>query len=289
MLVLYEAESMAGDTQSYFIRSLLSEGVLRYETVVKGENGLESKLIEREGPTGLIVTTTATRLHPENETRVISLTVTDTREQTASILAALANESVEEPDHEPWLALQTWLETSDHRVTVPYAPTLARMVPPVAVRLRRDFGAILYMIRAHAVLHQAMRERDEGGRIIATLDDYARVRELVADLASEGVGATVPATVRETVGKLILLYDDNEREPVTIKDVAEELKLDESAAWRRVRAARDRGYTKNLEDRRGRPAQLVPGEPMPEDTQILPTVLELRAALLGAVEHEKVA
>ena len=35
-------------------------------------------MIEREGPTGLIVTTTALRLHPENETRMLSLTVTDT-------------------------------------------------------------------------------------------------------------------------------------------------------------------------------------------------------------------
>ena len=35
--------------------------------------------------------------------------------------------------------------------------------------------------------------------MIATLEDYAVVRELVVDIVSEGVEATVPATVRELV------------------------------------------------------------------------------------------
>ena len=83
---------MSGDFATYLIRSLLSEGRLRYETVEKTEDGLAPKLIEREGPTGLIVTTTSLRLHPENETRMLSLTVTDTREQTAAVFKALANE-----------------------------------------------------------------------------------------------------------------------------------------------------------------------------------------------------
>ena len=102
-------------------------------------------------------------------------------------------------DLEQWRDLQRWLADAEHRVTIPYARQLAQQVPPVAVRLRRDFGSLLALIRAHAVLHQASRERDDAGRIIATLDDYAVVRELVADTIAEGVGATVSDTVRETV------------------------------------------------------------------------------------------
>jgi hypothetical protein len=67
-LVLYEAAGLKSDFASYLIRSLLSEGRVRYSTVEKTPNGLEPRLIEREGPTGLIVTTTAVALHPENET-----------------------------------------------------------------------------------------------------------------------------------------------------------------------------------------------------------------------------
>ena len=81
-LVIYETAGLASEFATYLIRSLLSEGRLRYETA--------GKLLEREGPTGLIVTTTDLRLHPENETRMLSLTVSDTPEQTAAVLLALA-------------------------------------------------------------------------------------------------------------------------------------------------------------------------------------------------------
>src|SRR3954453_22801304 len=91
-LVIYEAAGMASEFATYLIRSLLSEGHLRYETVAKTKNGLDPKIIDREGPTGLIVTTTALRLHPENETRMLSITVTDTTEQTASVFQALAED-----------------------------------------------------------------------------------------------------------------------------------------------------------------------------------------------------
>ena len=44
---------------SYFVRSLPSEGRLRYETVVKTKDGLKPRLIEREGRPVYWVTTTA--------------------------------------------------------------------------------------------------------------------------------------------------------------------------------------------------------------------------------------
>jgi hypothetical protein len=206
ILTIFEASDMEGDMQTHLIRSLLSEGRIRYEVVEKTSEGMKSRLIEREGPTGLLVTTTAPRLHPENETRLLSLTVTDTQDQTRSVLAALAEENrQQEPDLEGWRALQGWLETQDNRATVPYASHLASLVPPVAVRLRRDFGALLNLIRAHAILHRATRETDPDGRVVATVEDYARVRELVADLVSEGVEAAVPPTVRKTVSALNIL------------------------------------------------------------------------------------
>src|SRR5918995_3112599 len=48
-LVIYEAEGMSGDFATYLIRSLLSEGKVRYETVEKTRDGLKARLIEREG------------------------------------------------------------------------------------------------------------------------------------------------------------------------------------------------------------------------------------------------
>ena len=72
-------------------------------------------------------------------------------------------------------------------------------MPPVAVRLRRDFKTVLMLVRAHALLHQASRQKDEEGRVIAEIEDYKAVRELVADLVAVGVDATVKPEIREVV------------------------------------------------------------------------------------------
>src|SRR5438105_1676967 len=47
LLVIYEAAGMASDFATYLIRSLLSEGRLRYETVEKTKEGLVPRLIPR--------------------------------------------------------------------------------------------------------------------------------------------------------------------------------------------------------------------------------------------------
>ncbi len=209
-LIVYEVtalrEGVEDDMTSYFVRSLLSEGRIDYEVTIRGKDGgFTTKKIVKQGPTNLVFTTTKTRVHAENETRILSLTTDDSREQTARVLLELADESHGERDLQPWRDLQRWLANAEHRVTIPYARQLAQRVTPVAVRLRRDFGSLLALIRAHAVLHQASRTRDDAGRIIAAVDDYAVVRALVADIIAEGVGATVSDMVRETVVAVAVL------------------------------------------------------------------------------------
>jgi hypothetical protein len=130
-LVLYEAAGMTGDMASYLVRSLLSEGRLIYAVVEKTSEGLRPRRIEKEGPTGLLVTTTAVRLHPENETRLLSLQVTDTQEQTKAIMQALAADTSRLVDLTQWMALQTWIAHAEHRVVIPYAKALAALIPPL--------------------------------------------------------------------------------------------------------------------------------------------------------------
>ena len=205
----------------------------------------------------MIVTTTSLRLHPENETRMLSLTITDTRDQTAAVFRALAQETNRaEIDLTRWQALQTWLATGPNGVVIPFADRLAGLVPPLAVRLRRDFKTVLTLIRAHALLHRASRPKDEQGRVIAEIEDYQVVRELIADLVAVGVEATVKREVREVVDMVRRLLDEG-REDVRQADLKSVLKLDKSAVSRRVAEAVDAGFLRNLEDRKGRPARLV--------------------------------
>jgi hypothetical protein len=272
-LVIYEAAGMTSDIASYLIRSLLSEGRIRYELVEKTKDGMIARVIEKDGPTGLIVTTTAPRLHPENETRLLSLAVKDTPQQTAAILQALARgtETASAVDYSPWQALQKWLGGGERRVVVPFAKKLASLVPPVAVRLRRDFGLLLALIQAHALLHRELRQKDDQGRILAMLDDYAAVRNLVADLFAEGVDATVKPETRETVAAVGTLLRASDKEDASLADIEKVLMLDRSATSRRVAEAKSRGYLVNNETRKGRPARIALGDPMPGEIEILPT------------------
>ena len=75
---------------------------------------------------------------------------------------------------------------------------------------------------------------------------------------------------RETVEAVTELYDEITGEPVSLAQVAERLGLDKSAASRRVLVAKRHGYISDLETKRGRPSQLVPGDPMPEERPVLP-------------------
>ena len=269
MLVIYEAAALNNDFASYLLRSLLSEGCLRYELVEKTKEGLRPRLIERSGPTGLLITTTAIALHPENETRLLSLPVSDTAEQTSAVFRVLADESRPELDMTRWHAFQNWLATGPTTVTIPFAGDMARLTANRAVRLRRDFSAVLSLIRAHALLHQATRDKDEHGRIVATIRDYEAVVSLVADIIAESVESSVPKGIRETVAAVEEVIASG-KEEASLVDLMKVLKLDRSTVSRRVRAAVARGYLKNLEERKGKAARLCKGDATPDNQAILP-------------------
>jgi hypothetical protein len=291
-LVIYETTGMSSDIASYLIRSLLSESLIRYETVESTPEGLKSRVIEKLGPTGLITTTTAARLHPENETRLLSLTVKDTPAQTKAVMLALADDGINQDnavDFNQWHAHQRWLATGENRVTVPFARALADLIPPIAVRLRRDFSTLMSLICAHALVHRDSRGRDGQGCIVAALDDYTGVRGLIAELFAEGIEATVKPEVRETVGAVMTLVKGNGvigKDEMSMTEISKALGLDKSAASRRVNVAVSKGYLVNHEDRRGRPARIAMGDPMPGELEILPHADQLADRCSVAVLQE---
>ena len=87
---------------------------------------------------------------------------------------------------------------------------------------------------------------------------------------AEGVEATVPDTIRETVSHVLNLRTEG-RETVSLADLCKVMSLDRSAVSRRARAAVDRGFLQNLESKKGLPAKLVIGDSMPGELEILPS------------------
>jgi hypothetical protein len=93
------------------------------------------------------------------------------------------------------------------------------------------------------------------------------------------VETTVPATVRETVEAVKRLREGSKGDPVTVAELARELKLDRSAVSRRARNAKDRGYLRDLEDNPRKPSRLILGDDLPDDLQILPSPEDVRAGV----------
>lgn len=295
IVVLYEAVVLEGKFVSYLIRSLLSENKLVYDTVEKTPDGLRARRIERPGPTGLITTMTAVGLHPENETRYLSVRVRDSPSQTQAIIKAqakkLSGETKVTPQNDDtffarWYALDNWLKNGERRVVIPFAPVIAVLIPPVAVRLRRDFRTVMSLVQAHAFLHRANRERDDEGRIIATLEDYAAVRHLVKGCVAEAAERAVPKTVRETVNAVSGILDEG-ASVATIRQIADDLEIDRSAAQRRVRESISRGFLMSPEEtKQGKITQVKLGDPLPEDASLLPSVKQIKNRLKQIANNE---
>jgi Toprim domain/Winged helix-turn-helix DNA-binding len=275
------------DFQDYLLRELMSEGKLLYPVVQKIHGELVTTVIEKNGPVVFMVTTTRNKLNPENETRMLSLEVNDSEEQTKAVLGKVAevvglNRESVAPDFRPWHDYQRWLAAGECKVSVPFAGTLSRLIKATrSVRLRRDFTQLLVAIRAHALLHRTHRERG-GGSIIATIeDDYAAVRELMADLLATASELKVRQAVAETVRAVEMAAKraDQDDEGAKVREIADELGLDRTVAHRRLKAAEEAGFIVNLNPVKG-PGHAAryrgTGEQPISDGDLLPTAALLR-------------
>jgi hypothetical protein len=236
----------------------------------------------KNGPVSFLVTTTKHKLNVENETRMLSFEVDDSSEQTAAVLKKVAE--VEGFNIKPdgaacvsWRDYQRWLANGNCNVMIPYATALAQLLPPTAVRLRRDISQILLAIKSHALLHREHRIVDESEDIIASLEDYAAVKDLMSDIIAETSGSRISASVMETVAAVRKVQTMARAGGVTAQEVGKVLKLDKSAARRRLLSAQELGLVRNLETRKVQPADWRAAEMVEHDNtqELMPSVEQL--------------
>ena len=182
------------------------------------------------------------------------------------MLVALADEDEYRPDLAEWHALQSWLQTAEHRVTIPYATELAELVPPVAVRLRRDFGALSPSSAATpSSTNRPVTATTPVGSSPPSMTTPWSATSSATSSPKASAPPSRPLSARPSTPSL-----RSPREGVTAARIAEKLSLDKSTTCRRLRVAADGGWIVNLEDERGAPGRWVIGDPMPEETDILP-------------------
>jgi hypothetical protein len=279
-IFISEAPGLDNDFLNYIVRTLLSEKQLVYFTVERIEGHLSTIEKRVPGPTGLITTTTRLGLHPENSTRCQFLSIDDSASQTALVIA----ECMERGEHRcdvdfaMWHSLDEWLAGAVLVATVPFRKAIAQNLPPTAVRLRRDAEVIRTLICTHAILHQANREVDAAGRVVATVEDYRAVHGLLADLIAEQSSSGINAGDREffdLVRQTATVAEDSSATSgdggdfVTVAAMVAATKKDQPWTSRRLRKLVKAGYL--VKDTKRREHRYFVADPLTEDfTSILP-------------------
>jgi hypothetical protein len=292
ILVVHEANQLQADENSIFamlLRSLISEGCIVHQTTVEDPDSRTGRRVERivrEGPIALVITTTG-ELHTENETRMLSYGVTESQEQTRAVIddiAARAAATGGDPANlGAWHDLQRWIALGPTDAVIPFAPQIAAKIPPSMVRFRRDVGSLFSFIKASAILHQAQRQLDNKGRVVAALADYRAAYAIFSKVLAETSGRGVPGNVRAVVdlivrraaqpatkagaGKFTRISGPATNAEVVLssKQIGTETGIGRSAAHRAVRSAIDLGYLVNNETKQGKPYRLSVRQPINDD------------------------
>jgi len=205
---------------------------------------------------------------------MLTVTVRDDPGQTRMIVQETGRRAAHgaaDVDISAFVAAQRWLATGGVcEVVVPFGEVLGNLVYAGAVRMRRDFEQLLTLISASALLHQRQRPRDDRGRVVATLQDYATVYDLAAEVFNATAADDLTPAQREAV-QAVIDHNKETGEKASFQDVARRLGIDKSSARRRLIRPRANGFVVNEEERKGYPARLKLGDPLPEVRPAIPT------------------
>lgn len=211
-LVVVDEQAGVSDAD-YAVRTLQTKGYLRQALTVGGR----TERLEAHGPIALLSGTTSANLDPENLSRCLELPLDDSPAQTKRIQAAQrrawAGRAPAAVDLQAWQDAQRLLDPGE--VVIPFAERLD--YPARTTRDRRDQQKLLSLVAAHALLHQRQRERDQQGRLVATLADYEAVHRLLTAILEQSQDGLSPRAAR--VYKLLAEAGG----PLTRRELAERI------------------------------------------------------------------
>jgi hypothetical protein len=260
------------------IKGLITEGSIVRDSV----RDHAARKLRVEGPTGVLTTSTKLFMDHELSTRMFRISMTNTPEHRRAVLKARIKRNTSNADYAPIRGLHTYLAGQDNRVLVPFEDELSDRVDVASERILRDYERLMDLIEAHAVLHQETRHRDQDGRIVATLDDYESVHDLIADIVGEASEVAVSETVRETVETVEALIQDGEE--ITRNTLADRLGIVPTSAGRRFGPATAQGFVREDPDYPNqKPKRYVLGNvPLPENSEVIPSPDVLKRSCVRA-------
>lgn len=189
VLGIQEFSGLNNPSGNTILRSLLSEGEIRRQTSITDakDNNFTTQISEVRGPVSLFMTTTEKSIHPEDENRMISITVDQSAEQKRKVLLAkadafngiIASQEIIKDMQSISIAYRKTLK----KVEIPYVKKIAESMDTNFDQVLRHFDKMLSLIEAHALLHQEDRDIKDG-KVIANEEDYSVVCSLLEPILS---------------------------------------------------------------------------------------------------------
>ncbi|MFO0796372.1 MAG: hypothetical protein U0804_02780 [Gemmataceae bacterium] len=233
------------------LREMLAGGRLSKLMPMKAGTGIETQLIEQEGPIAFTETTTLTTVFEEDANRCLLLQTDETPAQTKRIIRALADRHAGGVRDTARLlkvhhALQRLLPCGTP-VRVPWLDRLADAFQCDRVEVRRAFPQLVALVQTSALLHHRQRKTDSDGAILADARDYQLARRLVLRPFSQALGGGLSDSAVAFLARL----PAGEFEATA---VAKQLKVSKSAAAGWLVELGDAGAVEVVEASRGRRA-----------------------------------
>ena len=199
-LILAEALALESNGRkdnelAYAIRTLVSEGQIKYQTTGYKDKKPVTIVKRIAGPTSLVTTTIKGKLEDQLDDRMISVHPNTSVAQTKDIIertAQVATGNDMPVDDKELRAYQHYHDSLiSAEVVIPFASDIASFVSrngSLPISARRSFKRVLSAIKTMTLLYQKQREKDEQGRFIADYIDYAVVYQLLKESFEESLG-----------------------------------------------------------------------------------------------------
>jgi len=199
-LILTEALQLQGDSSTdselaYSIRSLVSEGSLNYQYTGFNADGKKVTIINKmQGPTALLTTTVRGRLESQLEDRLITVNPNTSTQQTQDILTKTAeiasgiSDMFDDKTINAWKLFHDDLESVE--VVIPYAKDISDYVNAggeLPISARRGFKRVLSVVKTITTVYQKQRRKDDMGRVISEIQDYALAFQLIKESFQETI------------------------------------------------------------------------------------------------------
>lgn len=219
MLILAEALALESSGRkdnelAYAIRTLVSEGQIKYQTTGYVDKKLVTILKTIAGPTSLVTTTIKGKLEDQLDDRMITAHPNTSALQTRDIIGQTADMAAGTVNLVDDITIKAYQHYHDSlvaaEVVIPFAKEIATFVSQggsLPVSARRSFKRFLSAIKTITLLYQKQRSKDGQGRFIADYSDYFIAYQLLEESFAESLGEVKRYTddrirIIETVGMM---------------------------------------------------------------------------------------